>query len=270
MNNWIHEISQTITPQHIFNLCWAAVILVGGAFIARKSESTVSRLSQLDFQQRILFSRFTKYGIFTLAIAAALNQLGFDLKVILGAAGVLTVAIGFAAQTSASNLISGIFLMVERPFVVGDAIKVADFSGTVVSVDMLSSKIRTFDNLMVRIPNETLVKSNIINYSFFPVRRADLSVNVAYSANIERVEQILREAALANPLCLNEPEPIFVFDGFGESAMKAQILVFTVSDNLQILKNELYADIKRRFDNEGIQMPYPTRVLVMAQPEARI
>ncbi|MES2855753.1 MAG: mechanosensitive ion channel family protein, partial [Bdellovibrionota bacterium] len=197
IQEWLREISQLITKQHIFNLMWATILMIGGMFIARKAESAVSRLSQLDFQQRILFSRFAKYGIFMLAAAAALNQLGFDLKVILGAAGVLTVAIGFAAQTSASNLISGIFLMVERPFVVGDAIKVADLSGTVVSVDLLSSKIRTFDNLMVRIPNETLVKSNITNFSYFPIRRADISVGVSYSSIIERVEEILRDVALS-------------------------------------------------------------------------
>ncbi|MFN9975907.1 MAG: mechanosensitive ion channel family protein, partial [Phycisphaerae bacterium] len=113
----------------------------------------------------------------------ALDSLGFDLKVLLGAAGILTVAVGFAAQTSASNLISGLFLMFERPFVVGNSIVIGDLRGEVVAIDMLSTKIRTFTNMMVRIPNETLVKSNIVNLSYFPIRRVDLEVGVAYSSD---------------------------------------------------------------------------------------
>ncbi|HVK60084.1 MAG TPA: mechanosensitive ion channel family protein [Bdellovibrionales bacterium] len=266
MSDWIHQLGQIITKEQIFNTMWAIVLVMLGMFVAKKSENAVAKLSKLDTQQRIMFSRFTKYGILTLAFAAALNQLGFDLKVILGAAGVLTVAIGFAAQTSASNLISGLFLMVERPFVVGDAIKVADITGTVVSIDLLSSKIKTFDNLMVRIPNETLVKSNIINYTYFPVRRADITVGVSYSADLKRVEEILREVARSHPFCLTEPEPVFAINGFGDSAINVQIFVYTITENLQTMKNDLHMEIKRRFIEEHIDIPFPVRTLIMQQP----
>jgi hypothetical protein len=93
-------------------------------------------------------------------VAGALHQAGLKLGVLPGAAGILTVAIGFASQTSASNLISGLFVIAERPFVVGDIIRVAETTGEVLSVDLLSVKIRTFDNLYVRIPNEGIIREH--------------------------------------------------------------------------------------------------------------
>ena len=269
MIEWIHEIRAAITIGHLLNLAWAIVFVAIGVFISRRVDSAVGRLSQLDTQQRVLFGRFARYGVLAIAIAGGLKQLGFDLTVLLGAAGVLTVAIGFAAQTSASNLISGIFLMIERPFVVGDIVQISDMTGEVMSIDLLSSKIRTLSNLMVRIPNETMVKSNITNYSFFPVRRADFNIGVGYGSNVKQVERILMEAANAHPLCLEEPAPIFIFQGFGDSAMNIQFQVWTITQNLLQVKNDLYVDIKNRFDRQGIEMPFPIRTVVMADPTPR-
>ena len=121
---------------------------------------------------------------------SALRELGFKLSVLLGAAGVLTVAVGFASQTSASNIISGLFLLGERPFSVGDVIRVGSTTGEVLSIDLLSAKLRTFENLFVRIPNETLIKSEVTNLSRLPVRRLDLKIGIAYKEEVgENKEQ---------------------------------------------------------------------------------
>ncbi|MEK7355308.1 MAG: mechanosensitive ion channel domain-containing protein, partial [Bdellovibrionota bacterium] len=165
MRDLINSLSGIVTKEHVFNLVSATLIIIVGLFLSRRTSKPIARLSQLDAQQRIIFEKIARYGILTLAAAAALSQLGFDLKVVLGAAGVLTVAIGFAAQTSASNLISGIFLMIERPFVNGDVVQVGDTTGEVITIDLLSTKLRTLNNVMVRIPNETMVKSNIVNFT---------------------------------------------------------------------------------------------------------
>ena len=122
---------------------------------------------------------------------SALRELGFDLSVVLGAAGILSVAIGFASQTSTSNLISGLFLMLERPFSIGDVIKVDSTTGEVISIDLLSVKIRTFDNLFVRSPNESMIKTQVTTLTKFPIRRADLQVGIAFKEDIERVKEIL-------------------------------------------------------------------------------
>jgi small-conductance mechanosensitive channel len=268
IQDWIRELSQLITKRFILNLLVALIIFGIGLAIARRLDAAMKRFTQFDQNQRLLFSRIGKYGIITIAAAASLSQMGFDLKVLLGAAGVLTVAIGFAAQTSASNLISGLFLMIEKPFVVGDVITVGEFKGEVLSIDLLSSKIRTFTNLMVRIPNEALVKSNIVNHSYFPIRRLDLQIGISYSSDVEKVEQILREIATKNPLCLDEPKPVFLFRGFGDSSMNVEFEVWTLNDNIIALQNQIYLEIKAAFDANGVDIPFPTRVLITSQTQA--
>ena len=141
----------------------------------------------------------------------AMRELGFSLAVIMGAAGVLTVALGFASQTTASNLISGLFLIGERSFEIGDLIRVGTTTGEVLSIDALSVKLRTFDNLFVRIPNESLIKSEVTTLTRFPIRRLDLLLGVAYKEDIGRVQKVLTEVADRNPLCLDEPPPLFIF-----------------------------------------------------------
>jgi small-conductance mechanosensitive channel len=262
MRNWAGELATLLKIQNLLSFAAAVAILIVGLFIARRARQALARSSHFDMQQRLVFGNAAYYGLVTLSIAAALSQLGFDLKVILGAAGVLTVAIGFAAQTSASNLISGLFLMVDRPFVIGNIISVGDIRGEVLSIDLLSSKIRTFNNLMVRIPNETMVKSNITNYSFFPIRRLDFNLGVAYASDLPTVEATLRKVASSHPLCLDEPSAVFLFNGFGEFSMNIQFQVWTLTENLVTLQNEIYREIKLAFDREGIEIPYPTRHLI--------
>lgn len=262
---WLKSILALVTKTHVVNFLTAVLIVLVAFFLARRARDGITKLSQFDVQQRLLLSKIAYFGLLYIGAAAGLRQIGFELTVLLGAAGVLTVAIGFAAQTSASNLISGIFLMVEKPFIVGDVISVGEIRGEVMSIDMLSSKIRTFNNLMIRIPNETLVKSNITNLSYFPIRRLDFNIGIAYHNDSEHVETVLKSVAAAHPLCLDEPHPEFVFVGFGDSAMNVQFQVWTTTANLLTLQNELYRDIKRAFDRAGIEIPYPTRTMVTAK-----
>ena len=186
-----------------------------------------------------------------------LNQLNIDKTPLLGAAGVLGLAIGFASQTSVSNVISGIFLIAEKSFEVGEVITVGNTTGTVLSIDTLSVKLRTFDNRFIRIPNETMIKSELINISRFPIRRADIMVGVAYKEDIERVKGLLADIALKNPNVLNDPAPLFIFQAFGASSIDIQFSVWALKDNWLDVKNEMYQAIKERFDAESVEIPFP-------------
>lgn len=260
--DWTKHFSHYVTEQRVIGIVSAVVILAVGIFLSRRVDSAISRLKHLDLQQRILFTKIAKYGVLTIAFASALNELGFNLKVLLGAAGVLTVAVGFAAQTSASNLISGIFLMVEKPFVIGDIVEVAGTKGEVLSIDLLSCKIRMFNNVMVRIPNESMVKSNITNLSYFPVRRVDFKVGVGYSSDMKKVRDLLMKAANAHPLCMSEPEPVFTFEAFGDSSINVLLQVWTLNENVGRVQNDVFNDINRLFGENEIEIPFPTRTLV--------
>jgi small-conductance mechanosensitive channel len=259
--DWAHLARTYITEEKIANLIWTALILVIGIGLSRRLDKLMNRFKQLDLAQRVMFTKFARYAVVTLTIAMAMAQLGFDLRVLLGAAGILTVAIGFASQTSASNLISGIFLMIEKPFVIGDTVDVGGTRGVVLAIDLLSCKVRTFNNLMVRIPNETMVKSNITNMSYFPIRRFDISVGVGYSSDLRLVRDLLFEAAHEHPLCLTEPQPVFSFAAFGESSMNVLFQVWTLKDNITTVQTDLYISIKERFDKAGIDIPFPIRTL---------
>ena len=198
---------------------------------------------------------------FLLVGITILYELGFNLTALLGAAGVASVAIGFASQTSLSNFISGLFLYGEKPFQVGDVIKIGETSGIVLSIDLMSVKLRQFDNVFVRIPNETMIKSQVSTITKFPIRRMDINVGVAYKEDVKQVVSVLRDLADKNPFCLDEPEPLIVFKDFGDSSLNFMLgMWFEKSDFLK-LKNRIMQEIKERFDQEGIEIPFPHRTL---------
>lgn len=237
----------------------AAILVVAGTVIARVVVKMLNGIltthlttHALQLSRRVIF-----YGILTIFIISALRELGFELTLLLGAAGILSVAIGFASQTSASNLISGLFLLGEKPFSVGDIIQVDAVKGEVLSIDFLSVKLRTFDNLFVRIPNETLIKTTFTNISRFPIRRLDLAIGVAYKENIARVRELLIRAADENPICMEEPAPVCIVDQFGASSVDIKFSVWVRQDQFRNLKDSLMEDIKELFDKEGVEIPFP-------------
>ncbi len=204
-----------------------------------------------------MIRRLVFYVIVLLFAIAALREAGFSLDVVLGAAGILTVAIGFASQTSASNMISGLFLLVEKPFEIGDVIEIDSTVGEVVGIDMLSVKLRTPDNLYVRIPNESLIKSRVVNRSRFPIRRLDLKLGIAYAEDVERVEALLLSLAGKNPVCLEEPKPFVLVTAFGPSSVELQFSVWVPRDQLLSGRSSIMVAIKKALDREGIEIPFP-------------
>ena len=245
------------------HLVRAAMLVLAGLVLAQLLARGAYRLMlrHLSAHHSLLFKRLLYWLVLALFVTSALRHLGFSLAVLLGAAGVLSVAIGFASQTSASNLISGLFLVAEKPFQTGDLIQVGPTVGEVLSVDLLSVKLRTFDNLFVRIPNESLIKTEMINLTRFPIRRFDMLVGVAYRENIGKVRDVLKQVADANPLCLDEPEPLFFFTGFGESSLDIQFSVWTLSGNFRDLRTSIREEVKNAFDAAGIEIPFPHRTL---------
>lgn len=241
----------------------AALFFAVGILIASIVNRAIRKWAKnkFDAHQQLLLARMATYVVLLIFFVMGLKALGFDLGVLIGAAGILTVAIGFASQTSASNIISGLFLVAERPFSVGDLIRVGSTTGEVISIDLLSVKLRTFDNLFVRLPNETLIKSEVTTMTRFPIRRIDLAIGVAYKENIKQVRKVMEAVADANSMCLDEPKPVFVFKGFGESSLDMQFSVWVKRENFVELKNSIHEEIKEAFDREGIEIPFPHRTL---------
>jgi small-conductance mechanosensitive channel len=241
----------------------ASVLVILGLFFAKVAAVITRRVGEpyLEPQQTALLKRVVFYAIVIVTLMSALHQLGFSLTVVLGAAGILSVAIGFASQTSASNLISGLFLIGEKPFRIGDFIKIGDTIGEVLSIDMLSVKLRTFDNLFVRVPNEMLLNSDVTNLTRFAIRRLELKVGVAYKEKLPHVREVLMQVAEEYPLCLTEPKPVVLFLGFGDSSLDLQFNVWATRENWLDLRNNIPERVKEAFDEAGIEIPFPHRSL---------
>ncbi len=236
-----------------------AFILVLGLVIASFTARSVFNVMEdrATRHQAVMVRRLVFYVIAVIFGIAALREAGFSLDVVLGAAGILTVALGFASQTSASNIISGLFLLVEKPFELGNFIEVEGVIGEVVSIDMLSVKLRTPDNQYVRIPNETLIKTRVTNRSRFPIRRLDLTVGIAYAEDVERVEELLLALAQQNPAALEEPKPFVLVTGFGPSSVDLQFSFWVPGDRVLEGRSQMMVDIKKTLDRENIEIPFP-------------
>jgi small-conductance mechanosensitive channel len=239
------------------------LFLIAGTLLAKLSVRTIAALGKdhLSNHQMQLLQRLSYYLVTALFLFTALQQIGVNLGVLLGAAGILSVALGFASQTSASNVISGLFLLGEKPFGVGDTIRIGATTGEVLSIDLLSIKLRTFDNLFVRIPNETIVKSEVTSFTKFPIRRFDLLVGVAYKEDLAQVKEVLMAIAHDYSLCLEDPEPTYILQGFGESSINIQFSVWTKREHFLKFKNGMIERVKTAFDEHGIEIPFPHRTL---------
>lgn len=243
----------------------AAIIMGIGWLLAKGARLIVTRALGQHFHNSdlITFQRIAYYTVFILFLISALRQIGFNLGVLLGAAGIFTVAFGFASQTSASNLISGLFLLAERPFLIGDTIKVNDAVGKVLSIDLLSTKIRMDDNTYMRIPNELLIKSPIANISRFPTRRSDIQLIISADADLDQAMTILLDIAKHEPLVLKDPKPVVKSLELYDYGIKIQLLVWGNLTDGDLIKNRLIAEISLRFKENQIPLSRDKTVLIL-------
>lgn len=235
------------------------IILVVGIIIITLLGLILKKLlpKKLSQQRKMIINRFVRYSAIVILFSVIVSELNINLAAIFGAAGVIGIVVGVASQTSIGNIVSGFFMVSEKSFEIGDQIRIGDKTGVLYSIDLLSIKIKTFDNLLLRIPNQTVISSEVINVTRFPVRRLDFDLSVAYKENLEVVKQTLEEVAMRNPLCLDEPEPIIVFKAFGDSGISILFGVWFERTNYLKVKNSVFMEIKEAFKQKGIEIPFP-------------
>lgn len=261
MTSWYEAVSHL--DDRMLDIGRGLLLVLAGYVIARVAAGAFVRAMdrRLSTHHLVMGRRAIFYFLMLLFVASGLHEMGFKLSVLMGAAGILTVAIGFASQTSASNLISGLFLLGEGSFSLGDIIQVGNTRGEVLSIDLLSIKLRTEDNLFVRIPNETLIKSELINITRFPIRRLDIRVGVSYREDLKKVRTLLFRLSDQLPLCLDEPRPFMTVEQFGASSVDIRFSVWVTRQNFTELKATLQEQVKKVFDEAGIEIPFPQVVV---------
>ena len=239
------------------------LIILIGYFIIHLSVILVRRAlaKNLTQQTKFLVNRAIVYTGVVIIVLMIMNELNVKITAILGAAGIVGIVIGIASQTSIGNIIGGLFLISEKSFEMGDLIRVGDKLGVVYSIDLLSVKLKTLDNLLIRIPNQTMISTEVTNITRFPIRRMDIEVGVAYKEDLKKVMDILKRLARENPLCLDEPEPLILIKGYGESSIDFLFGIWFEKTNYVSLRNSILVEIKETFDKEGIEIPFPHRTI---------
>ena len=181
---------------------------------------------------------------------------GIKFSAIWGAAGIAGVAIGFAAQTSVSNLISGIFIVSEKSIKLGDTIIINGVTGVVDTISLLSVRVHTYDNQMVRIPNSSIINSLLTNNSYNSYRRLLINVSVAYESDLAFALETLKKAPALCPTARTDPAPNAWIEAFEDSGIKLTLVIWFDNPDFITVKNETFIAIKKVFDQAKIEIPY--------------
>jgi small-conductance mechanosensitive channel len=214
-----------------------------------------------------LLNKFSGAIIYATAAILALDILGINVMPFIAGAGVAGIAIGFAAKDTLSNLIAGVLLIIDRPFEIGDRIEVWSApagSATwvdVVDIGLRATKIKTTDNIVIIIPNNEIMKRDIVNYTIISTNiRVRINIGVSYDADIEKAKELINSVAGSLAWVSKEPPPKVVVRNFGESSVDLQLRVWIDDARKRMDTISCVTDkIKEAFDKNGIEIPYPKR-----------
>lgn len=257
-DSFILRAKDLITWNHFFKLIGVVVILFAMWIIYRLILRRVKKIpaEKISPQRSMIITKIINYAFFIIVAMYVLSLFGLKLSAIWGAVGIGGVVLAFAAQTSVSNVISGIFVLAEKTLKVGDLITVGSESGIVDDIGLLSIKIHTLDNQMVRIPNSAIINTNLKNTSFFPKRRMTIACSVSYEIDLSFALETLKKAPEYCPSVLKDPAPAAWVENFDASGVNLTLAIWFDAANFLDAKNQAFIAIKRVFDEAKIEIPY--------------
>jgi small-conductance mechanosensitive channel len=241
-----------------------AVLVVAVAFIAARLVAAYMRRAFKDKIRKDnleIAVKLINWSIVAVAVIYALGALGFKLSGLMVAGGIAGVVIGFASQSIVGNLISGIFLMIERPIKIGDQVSINDYAGFVEDIRIISTTLRTFDGLFVRIPNEKIFTAPIVNYVNHIVRRIDYTVGIRYSDDADKAIAVIKHVIDEYPFALKYPEPVVFVETLGDNCVTIAVRIWAPVAEWYGAKKELLWRIKTELEREGMEIPFPQRVV---------
>lgn len=238
------------------------------------AEKTQTNLDNIVFE---LLNRFVGIILGVTAIILALDVLGINVMPFIAGAGIVGVAIGFAAKDTLSNLIAGILLIIDRPFEIGDRIEVwstpsgSSSWGDVVDIGLRATKIKTTDNIIVIIPNNEIMMRDIVNYTISSENiRVRVNIGVAYDADIPKAKEVIKRVAEQPDWVMKAPAPKVVVRNFGESSVDLQLRVWIKNARKRMDTISFITDhVKEAFDAHGIEIPYPKRDITIIHQETK-
>lgn len=243
-----------------FMILRALIIFIVGKYIIgiliKQLSKTLQKKSVDPMLQGFSISIIKILLLFVL-ILAILRTFGFETTSLIAVLGAASLAVGLALQGNLSNFASGIMLVALKPFKIGDYTEAGGVSGTITEIGIFYSTLKTVDNKKIMVPNSSITSSTITNFTAYAERRVDLKIGVSYDSDIEHVKKAIREVIDAHELILAD-KPIFVRMGeMADSSINFTVRVWTYTENYWDVFFDLNENIKKKFDEEDILIPYP-------------
>jgi len=207
--------------------------------------------------------KFLDYGSLLIVFITILHLIGFDPSGLLLAGGITGIVLGFASQNIVGNLISGVFLMIEKPMKIGDQVEINKISGYVTDIRIISTLIRTFDGLLVRIPNQQVFTTNITNTVSYPVRRFDFIMKIRYSDDADAAILFIQDLIDKEPFALHSPPPSVYVNELGENSVNIVIRIWAPISEWYVLKTRFPWAIKKIMEENSIEVPLPQREIYL-------
>lgn len=261
-DNLGNVIAMTMNVLVAFLILFVALWLSG--HVRKRVMSLPEKSKRFDPTLFNFLGSLAKYAILAFAAIFILNRFGFQTTSLVALIGAAGLAIGLALQGTLSNLAAGVMLIGFRPFKVGDYINAAGQTGTVESISLFFTELNTPDNVHIIVPNGDIWSSAITNFSYNNKRRCDLVFGVSYSSNLKTAEDAIRGCIAADARAFGEPEPLVKVSNLGESSVDFTVRFWCASSDYAALKFDMTRAVKDAFDDQGIEIPFPTRMMVQA------
>ncbi len=215
------------------------------------------RRSSMDSALKKLLRGLLKGGLLFVSVIVVLGRLGIEVTSLVAVLSVIGLAFSLALQNFLSNVAGGMQLLASHPFKPGDFVEAGGCSGTVTDIGMFYTRLTTYDNKLVQIPNSSIVSANIINYSTQPSRRVDLTVSASYDAPVDQVLAALAKLGEEHPLVLDGPAPAAHVTKYGDSAIEYALRVWCANADYWTVYNDLMDSLQPAFAKAGVEMTYP-------------
>ncbi|HSN83969.1 MAG TPA: mechanosensitive ion channel family protein, partial [Polyangiales bacterium] len=248
----------------VFQLLTFLLILFAFWVLSRIARGTVRRVierSKLHMSSlaRDFFIKMTSRTVMLLGLLIAIAQLGVEVGPLLAGLGIVGFIVGFALQDTLSNFASGMMILVYRPFDVGDAVEAGGVVGAVHQMNLVSTMILTFDNQLLVVPNKLVWGGIIRNITHQDKRRVDMTFGIGYSDDIPKAEEVLTAIVTSHEKVLKDPEPVVRLHTLGDSSMDFIVRPWSKTKDYWDVYWDVTREVKRRFDEEGISIPFPQR-----------
>ena len=253
-------------------LLGALVVLIIGVklikFVVKKIKKSKG-LAKMQKTAAMLVVDAIKIALYALLIITICAILQIPMASVVGVITSCALAVGLALQGALSNLAGGFMILVFKPFLVDDYIDNGSIAGTVVDIGIFYTTLKTPDNKKVTVPNGTLANGSITNFSAHDTRRVDFKFGVAYSSDIDKVREVLLSCAKSHQLVLEDPAPVVFLAEHADSALIFFLRVWSKKEDYWTVFFELTEEVKREFDKNGIQIPFPQLDVHFDKPEEK-